>query len=540
MSITEAYAGVWRSGNYLIVWWSRCFALIGISALLFATNVRAQHFEVPFKGEDLADNEKIYWGRAKHSDPGHIQEHGYDLGAMRYDNTAKKWTEKTVSDQEYTKNPQNKHWLIYDKRIYAMQSGKVVACWRNAPENPKPEQWHSKIGEGYVYGGGNGFWIEHSDGSRVEYAHMIPGSPPSGLCPHNDVYMPSKIASPDVSDAWTHLSVPASQQATVSAGQFLGKVGNAGTSSAPHLHIHLQKSGASVKINFARGMSAPVSNNDRFGKWTSFATKPIPPGPILVWPAHSLVAEHSRHGFPAEGFQAMFDHLTNSGFWPEWIDAYNVGGKNYLNFVWRPAQGEWRAHFLVDDAKHQSNIDEATKGKFWPVFVDSSVSGGQALYTAIFVKHKPGSAHMRHGLSYEEHEKEMNSAKKAGLAPVNISVVSLNNKRWYTVLYRSQDVGLWEVKSQIAESNYQSVYDTNKAAGRRPIYLNAYVHNGQPYISAVFAEKISGQRKDRHDMSAAEYQTEVASAVSGGLLTRAVTSFDGAQSSHRYAASWWK
>jgi hypothetical protein len=68
------------------------------------------------------------------------------------------------------------------------------------------------------------------------------------------------------------------------------------------------------------------------------------------------------------------------------------------------------------------------------------------------------------------------------------------------------------------------------------------MHGGQPFLSAIFASKTptGSDRKDRHLMSADEYQNEWTSAVNAKMLTRAVTSFDGAQSQHRFAAAWWK
>jgi hypothetical protein len=157
----------------------------------------------------------------------------------------------------------------------------------------------------------------------------------------------------------------------------------------------------------------------------------------------------------------------------------------------------------------------------------------------IFVKNKPGAATARHGLSYDQHMTVMDDAKKQGMVPVNISVMSLGGKLVYTVLYRAGNIGAWSVKSQIPESAYQKEYDDQKAAGRRPVYLNAYVHDGKPYISAIFGHVATSARKDRHAMSAASYQTEYVSALDGGLLTRAVTSVDGA-AFHRFAATWWK
>lgn len=508
----------------------------------------AQSYDVPFRAEEFDQGDlKLFWARVKHSTSG-VQEHGYDLGAVRHDAKAKQWTEKTVSDAEYNKNPTNQRWLLYGKNVYAMRDGTVIACWRNAPENP-PGQRHPKIDEGVVYGGGNGFWIEHADGTRAEYAHFIPGSVAASLCPHNNALLPAKIASPIVEHAWPHIMVPAGKRATVRRGQLLGRVGNSGTSSNPHLHIHVEQGGTAttvksggtpVQIDFRRGLSAPRDQSNPSPTWKSFAGKPIPGGPVLVWPPRTLGVEYARHGFPAESFQPLFDHLTDSGYWLTWIDTYNVGGRSFINHIWHPAAGAWRAHVLVNAQTHQANTNAADKAGFSAVLVESSVSGGQPRYTAVFVKGKPGDMIMRHGLTAAQHDAELASARKRKLSPVSISVVSIGGQRRYTVLYRPERIGQWEVRSQITEGGYQAMYNENTKAGRKPIYLNAYMHNGQPFISAIFASRPTASRKDRHLMSGQQYQDEYASALKAGLLTHAVTSFDGAKAQHRFAASWWR
>jgi hypothetical protein len=53
-----------------------------------------------------------------------------------------------------------------------------------------------------LYGGGNGFWIEHADGSRAKSAHFQLGSVLAKLCPHNDALQPVVIDSPDVTKAF--------------------------------------------------------------------------------------------------------------------------------------------------------------------------------------------------------------------------------------------------------------------------------------------------------------------------------------------------
>lgn len=517
-----------------------------------AGSASAQLANLPFKGEDFADDERVYWHRELHSDSG-VQKYGYDLDVRRYDSAAKKWRWATGAGDK------NSDWYVHGRRVYAMRSGRIIACWRNAPENPKmgtgAGKWHDELtkypsGGSRIYGGGNGMWIEHDDGSRAEYAHFKPGTVPGALCPHNQTLMPAVIKSPDVVDAWQHIRVPENQQANVSAGQFLGNAGNVGTSSNPHLHIHMEtggvadttKSGGSpVPIDFKSGLYIDFSDSSGpYVEWKSFAGKPIPPGPILFWPSRSTGQEYARHGYSADRFGAMFQHLADSGYSPVWLDLYSVGGKSFVNYLWRSAQGPWRAYYLVDSTKYQQVFDQAKADGYAPIFVESSLSGGAARYSVIFTKSNPGGYLARHGLSYAAHMVEMSEAKKQNLSPVNISVISLGGQRYYTVLYRSANIGSWVVRSQIPEADYQKLYNDNSAEGRKPLYLNAYMHQGSPYISAIFGQVSAGARKDRHGMSGVDYQTEYASAIKAGMLTRSVTSFDGAQSQHRFAAAWWK
>ena len=42
-----------------------------------------------------------------------------------------------------------------------------------------PELTKYAGGKSRIYGGGNGFWIKHANGSIVEYAHFQPGSVPA-------------------------------------------------------------------------------------------------------------------------------------------------------------------------------------------------------------------------------------------------------------------------------------------------------------------------------------------------------------------------
>ncbi|MFN3231613.1 MAG: hypothetical protein ACE363_05575 [Alphaproteobacteria bacterium] len=505
-------------------------------------------YDLFYLADDLKPGERYYVGKTIHSTSG-SQQWGYDVGVLKSQGSGKAWRE-TKTNMDWN-DPKNSDYHVYGKPVYAVGPGTIIRCWRNAPENPRP--FSSALGDDFdedfedrdwlhpmwrakrMSGGGNHLLVEEDDGDLILYAHAQPGSIPQALCPHNAQLF-------TMADATSQADVPEAQQVRIEAGQFLYRTGNSGNSSAPHLHIHLQDADGNPKqFKFRRGLSSPaIDKKVDINKWTRFAGKRIPDGPVAIWPPRRLTGEYARHGFPASSFQRMFDHLADSGFWPVWIDGYSVGGKGYLNYVWRPSKGNWRAFFLVTPSKYQSEFTKATNDGYAPVFVDGSTVGGKPRYTVIFVKNKPGGWLARHGLNYQQHMAVMDEAKSKNLYPANISVMSVDGNRSYTVLWRSENLGAWTVKSRVAVPDYQALYNAQGQAGKKPSYANAYMHKGKGYYTVVFSTQPNGPRKDRHGLTPQQYQTEFNSALQANLLTRIVSGYDGAQKNHRYIATWRK
>ena len=275
----------------------------------------------PFAANDLRPGERISRSKKIHSDSG-TQKWGYDLGAMRYISSEDRWSSVKINTDAHWKNPKNSNYVVYGKPVYAMTDGTIIKCWRNAPENPRPKlpgedsdkikfedrEWLSTAWrQKRIPGGGNHVLILQDDGVQTLYAHFIPGSLPAALCPYDlALYsMPGDSAATEV---------PKARQVKVRRGQLLGKAGNSGNSTNPHLHIHSEKNSQPVVIRFRRGLAAPLSGGKAdIDEWTRFAGKQIPPGPGLIWPPLRQGAEYARHGMPAGDFQRMFDHLADSG-----------------------------------------------------------------------------------------------------------------------------------------------------------------------------------------------------------------------------------
>ena len=92
-----------------------------------------------------------------------------------------------------------------------MADGVVKEFLNTVPNNPKPgEQANWQV---FPTGGGNHFYIQHGTDIAL-YAHMQKGSLNPALMQVGNL---------------------------VKAGDFLGLAGNSGSSSGPHLHVHIRK-----------------------------------------------------------------------------------------------------------------------------------------------------------------------------------------------------------------------------------------------------------------------------------------------------------
>ncbi|WP_164503592.1 M23 family metallopeptidase [Pleionea sediminis] len=512
-------------------------------AAVLCASASAELYNMPFKGQNFSDNEKLY---TRDHAVTTSQQHGYDISARRYDFTNDRWTSVYGTVDAYKNNPTNSKKIVYNKPIYAMRSGKIVGCWRNAPENPRPKlsgdsdrtkPWlHSDFKAGLIPGGGNMLWVEHTDGTRMLYAHMIPGTISSQLCPNNDSIYPAPLNG---QDSFTYVGVDEADQVTIQKGQYLGRVGNSGSSTGPHLHIHLQNSnGVGQKIYFSRGISSPISNSNPYGTWTRFAGDTIPSGSRLLWAPRTVGSQYVRHGFGSAGFQALFDHLADSGYKMTWVDGYNVGSRTYYNMIWRPANISWRAYVGRSSTSYQNAFDDAIEDGYVPVHVDSHKSAYGPRFSVIFEK-KNKTFLARHDISYSQHITAMNQAKNLGLSPVSVSVLSNNGQRRYTTLYDKTNIGQWTISSQINSSSYQDKVMQQDEQGKRPVYLNAYMHNNNAYYTAIFAQYPFKLWTARHGQTSGGFQNYFNSYTSNGYLTDVIAGIDG-YNYHRFAGVWTK
>ena len=123
---------------------------------------------------------------------------------------------------------------------------------------------------------------------------------------------------------------------------------------------------------------------------------------------------------------------------------------------------------------------------------------------------------------------------------MNVSVVSVGGKRYYSAFYEKRNVGGHVLKSFLTQQEYQDMFDDMKKKNWEQVYINAYHYERQTRFSVIWYEKSGYQSYTATRRSTGEgYQQLWETHTGKGLLTRCITGYDEG-GKHWFAAHWAK
>lgn len=453
------------------------------------------------------------------------QFYAYDFKVEGWDPKAKKWS-NTFPGKDGTKN---EHYRAYGKAVIAAADGVVIDFKDGVKEN-----------EGNGGGGsGGGNWFKINNGKETLcYYHMQPGTLTTAFL---------------------------KKGAKVKKGDKLGLLGNSGNSSEPHGHVHAitdpdaDGEGQWVPMNFSDiyiiDKNELGAGPDPDASWTKVEKKGLPflqDRRCMIWPSATKPclypggwAEIGRHAIPENQYQQEITRIWGCGYYPVWVDAYDVSGKTYFNTIFRYNSGNYPVVVRHDMTKesYQQEYNTWVKQKDYRLLqLDNYNDNGKLKFAAIFIKkqNQPATQPAYHAQSPEEHQQLFETYTGQGYVPVNVSVVSVGGKKYYSAFYEKRNVGGSVLKSSLSQQEYQDMFEDMKQKKWEQVYINAYHHDGQTRFSVIWYQNsgydaYTATRKSDKD----GYQDKYESSLEAGYLTRCVTGYEEG-GKHWFAGHWSK
>lgn len=516
-------------------------AVLEFPLAYYENTVPGGAFFFPTKQADLPDASWRYQYGTRHTmDQGSgDQRWGYDIAVVRWNGSA--WRAVKPSAESSQRNDQvNSDYLIWGAPLYAMGDGRVVACYDGEVDHD-PQNDFDDNNPTWTFTTGNHLEIDYG-GDRVVLAHNQHGSIPDELCPGDNL------------NYHTGLNIP------VRAGQFIGRVGNTGRSTNPHIHLHVynetadditgdNRGGRGVPANFRNLRSvADQSTVDNLGQNPSYGQHDgkvlhrhslFQPNPCGYPEIADDATERSFTRLTSECYQDVFNVATAKGWVPNLVDGYEVSGSSRFNATFRPSTGaDWAAYHDRSAAQMSGAILANVIADRQVHWIDAYKSGDEVRYAAVFFARPGPDQDVLFDRSQAQWDTEFGEMADAGYVPVNVAVIqdSVGALRYTSVWEQFATTG-WTLQLPAA-SAFSDVVASEEAAGRKPVYVNAFKVGSTPFVTGLFVAGMGGTTTKSIDADV----TSTALAIGGNLNNnrplRAITGYDNGAGSSRFTAVW--
>lgn len=216
--------------------------------------------------------------------------------------------------------------------------------------------------------------------------------------------------------------------------------------------------------------------------------------------------------------------------------------KAFLAFVVLPYSlfsQAWIARHGLTPAQYQTEFNNNSAAGYRLISVNGYTTNGSERYIAYWEKVTGSAQIARHGLSAAQYQTEFNTQTSNGYILKQVSGYAVGTAAKFAAIWEKRAAGAWVARHNLTAAQYQTEFNTHSANGYRIQHVSGYVVNGVEYFAA-FWEKVAGVAQiARHNLTSAQYQSAFNTYTSQGYVLKTISGYNKG-GTDLYAAIWEK
>jgi CubicO group peptidase (beta-lactamase class C family) len=177
----------------------------------------------------------------------------------------------------------------------------------------------------------------------------------------------------------------------------------------------------------------------------------------------------------------------------------------------------WIARHGLNPAQYQTEYNTNKQNGYRLTCVNGYTHNGQERYTAVWEQIAGPQMATHHGMSGAQYQAKVDEYLQQGYRLTAVSGYGVGNAAKFAAIWEKKAGGLWAAKHNLTAAQYQTEVTNYKNQGYQLIHVSGYVVNNVEYFAAIW-EKKTGLWAAKHNLTAAQFQTEFNTLGSQGYV----------------------
>lgn len=172
-----------------------------------------------------------------------------------------------------------------------------------------------------------------------------------------------------------------------------------------------------------------------------------------------------------------------------------------------PIQAQaWKTKHGMSAAQYQAEFNTNSSSGYRLTCVNGYTVNGQERYTAIWEKISGPAMATHHGMSAAQYQTKFNQYKRQGYRLTSISGYGVGSAAKFAAIWEKKSGGAWSARHNLTAAQYQTEFNTHKNQGYRLRQVSGYVVNNTEYFAAIWEKAPGGAWAARHNLNGAQFQ----------------------------------